>query len=130
MCGAKEGDHFTLEGEMLYLPPGQGISIYSLGAVLPLLAAKQRMTAKNDWMSTDAEVACPDPCCPSRLRIMRTGVRTFKHGNTTLVPLSPPGEAAALHCRHRSRIDDSPLPTSVHTSGPRIPPHPPSSPLG
>lgn len=31
MCGAKEGDFFTLEGEMLYLPPGQGMSIYSLG---------------------------------------------------------------------------------------------------
>lgn len=31
LCGAKEGDYFTLEGEMLYLPPGQGISIYSLG---------------------------------------------------------------------------------------------------
>lgn len=31
MCGAKEGDHFRLEGEMMYLPPGQGISIYSLG---------------------------------------------------------------------------------------------------
>lgn len=31
MCGAKEGDYFTLEGEMMYLPPGQGISIYSLG---------------------------------------------------------------------------------------------------
>jgi hypothetical protein len=31
MCGAKEGDHFTLYGEMLYLPPNQGISIYSLG---------------------------------------------------------------------------------------------------
>ncbi|PIL22876.1 hypothetical protein GSI_15572 [Ganoderma sinense ZZ0214-1] len=91
MCGAQEGDHFTLEGEMLYLPPGQGISIYSL--ILPLLAAKQRMTAKNDWMSTDAEVACPDPCCPSRLRIIRTGMRTFKHGDTTLVPLSSPGEA-------------------------------------
>ncbi|KAI1794838.1 hypothetical protein LXA43DRAFT_1112450 [Ganoderma leucocontextum] len=96
MCGAKEGDYFTLEGEMLYLPPGQGISIYSLSAVLPLLAAKQRMTAKNDWMSTDAKVACPDPCCPSRLRIIRTGVRTFKHGDTTLLPLSPtpPGEAS------------------------------------
>ncbi|KAA8573418.1 hypothetical protein EYC84_005004 [Monilinia fructicola] len=37
LCGAKEGDHFTLEGEMLYLPPGQGISIYSLSSVLPLL---------------------------------------------------------------------------------------------
>jgi hypothetical protein len=31
LCGAKEGDHFTLQGEMLYLPPGQGFSIYSLG---------------------------------------------------------------------------------------------------
>ncbi|OJT12768.1 hypothetical protein TRAPUB_10603 [Trametes pubescens] len=87
MCGAKEGDYFTLEGEMLYLPPGQGISMYSLGAVPPLLAAKQRMTSQNDWMSTDAEVACPDPDCPSRLRIVRTGVRTFKHGDTTVVPL-------------------------------------------
>ena len=31
LCGAKAGDYFTLEGEMLRLPPGQGISIYSLG---------------------------------------------------------------------------------------------------
>lgn len=31
MCGAKPGDYFTLEGEMLHLPPGQGFSIYSLG---------------------------------------------------------------------------------------------------
>jgi uncharacterized repeat protein (TIGR04076 family) len=30
MCGAREGDYFTLKGEMLYLPPDQGISIYSL----------------------------------------------------------------------------------------------------
>ena len=37
MCGAKEGDYFTLEGEMLYLPPGQGISIYSLGKYSLLL---------------------------------------------------------------------------------------------
>ncbi|KAI9061360.1 hypothetical protein FKP32DRAFT_1576199 [Trametes sanguinea] len=88
LCGAKEGDYFTLEGEMLYLPSGQGISIYSLSAVLPLLAAKQRITSPNDWMSTDAEVACPDPNCPSRLRIVRTGVRTFKHGDTTVVPLA------------------------------------------
>jgi len=30
LYGAKEGDYFTLQGEMLYLPAGQGISIYSL----------------------------------------------------------------------------------------------------
>jgi uncharacterized repeat protein (TIGR04076 family) len=86
-CGAEPGDHFELRGEMLHLPPGQGFSIYSLAAVLPLLAAKQRMTDPNDWMSTDAEVACPDPNCPSRLRITRTGKRRFRHAETTAVPL-------------------------------------------
>jgi len=34
MCGAREGDHFTLQGEMLHLPAGQGFSIYSLGTPL------------------------------------------------------------------------------------------------
>jgi uncharacterized repeat protein (TIGR04076 family) len=94
-CGAKPGDHFTLQGEMLHLPPGQGFSIYSLAAVLPLLAAKQRVTDASDWMSTDAEVACPDPNCPTRLRITRTGRRRFRHADTTAVPLPaavpPPG---------------------------------------
>jgi uncharacterized repeat protein (TIGR04076 family) len=60
LCGARPGDHFELRGEMLHLPPGQGFSIYSLAAVLPLLAAKQRPTHPNDWMTSDAEVACPD----------------------------------------------------------------------
>ncbi|KIM91723.1 hypothetical protein PILCRDRAFT_811014 [Piloderma croceum F 1598] len=87
LCGAKDGEHFTLEGEMLYLPPGQGFSIYSLGAILPLLAAKQRPTHANDWMTTDAEIACPDPNCKSRLRIVRTGLRTFSHAEVTAVPL-------------------------------------------
>jgi len=87
LCGAKEGDHFTLEGEMLYLPPGQGFSIYSLGAILPRLAAKQRPTHAKDWMTTDAEIACPDPHCKSRLRIVRTGLRTFSRAEVTAVPL-------------------------------------------
>jgi uncharacterized repeat protein (TIGR04076 family) len=86
-CGAKPGDHFELRGEMLFLPPGQGFSIYALASVLPLLAAKQRPTHKNDWMTTDAEVACPDPNCSTRLRITRTGLRRFKHSDTTAVPL-------------------------------------------
>jgi uncharacterized repeat protein (TIGR04076 family) len=85
-CGAKPGDHFELRGEMLHLPPGQGFSIYSLAAVLPLLAAKQRPTHPMDWMSSDAEVACPDPNCPSRFRITRTGLRRFRRGDTTATP--------------------------------------------
>jgi uncharacterized repeat protein (TIGR04076 family) len=86
-CGAKVGDYFELRGEMLFLPPGQGISIYSLASVLPLLAAKQRPTHPNDWMTTDAEIACPDPNCSSRLRIRRLGLRRFSHAETTAVPL-------------------------------------------
>ncbi|KIW13474.1 hypothetical protein PV08_08662 [Exophiala spinifera] len=87
-CGAKEGDHFFLRGEMLYLPKDQGFSIYSLAAILPLLPAKQRPTHRNDWMSTDAIVACPDPNCKSQLKITRIGSRTFNHAETTAVPLN------------------------------------------
>lgn len=86
-CSAKAGDWFELRGENLYLPAGQGFSIYSLAAVLPLLAAKQRVTDAHDWMSTDAEVACPDPNCPSRLRITRLGRRRFRLSDTTATSL-------------------------------------------
>lgn len=89
-CGAVPGDHFELRGEMLHLPPGQGFSIYSLAAVLPLLAAKQRMTHPADWMTSDAEVACPDPNCPTRLRITRIGKRVFRHQDTTAVAMGEP----------------------------------------
>ena len=86
-CGAQRGDHFELRGEMLFLPPGQGFSIYSLAAVLPLLPAKQRPIDGNDWMATDAEIACPDPNCSTRLKITRLGKRRFSHAQTTAVPL-------------------------------------------
>jgi len=87
-CGARSGDYFELQGEMLTLPPGQGFSIYSLAALLPLLPAKQRVTDPNDWMSTDAEVACPDPNCPTRFRITRTGRRRFSRSQVTATSLA------------------------------------------
>ncbi len=82
-CGAKPGDYFELRGENLWLPPGQTFSIYSLAALLPLLPAKQRASDPNDWMTSDAEVACPDPNCPTRFRITRLVRRLFRHGETT-----------------------------------------------
>lgn len=91
MCGARPGDHFELRGEMLHLPPGQGFSIYSLAALLPLLPAKQRQTHPNDWMTTDAEVACPDPNCPTRFRITRLGTRRFSHAQVTATKLPAGG---------------------------------------
>ncbi len=87
LCNAKLGDWFEVRGEMLHFPPGQGFSIYSLAALLPLLPAKQRATDPNDWMTTDAEVACPDPHCPTRFRITRLNKRVFHHGDSTAVAL-------------------------------------------
>ncbi len=41
LCGAKPGDHFVLRGEMLHLPPGQGFSIYSLGALCVVFVVRR-----------------------------------------------------------------------------------------
>jgi uncharacterized repeat protein (TIGR04076 family) len=87
VCNHIVGDFFEVSGEDLALPAGQAFSIYALAAVLPLLPAKQRVTHENDWMTTDAEVACPDPNCGARFRITRTGKSTFRHSATTAVPL-------------------------------------------
>jgi uncharacterized repeat protein (TIGR04076 family) len=89
VCNHKVGEYFELRGEELSLPPGQTFSIYALAALLPLLPAKQRRTEATDWMTTDAEIACPDPHCGARFRIIRTGERTFRHSEVTAVPLPP-----------------------------------------
>ena len=86
-CGAKPGDYFELKGEMLHLPAGQGFSIYSLAALLPLLPAKQRVTHPNDWMSTDARIICPDPLCGVVMLIERVGQRTLRHDDVSAVSL-------------------------------------------
>ncbi len=93
VCGHAAGDWFTLVGENLRFPDGQSFPIYPLAALLPLLPAKQRPTHPNDWMTTDADIACPDPHCGARFRITRTGTTTFRHGDVTLVPLPAPGPA-------------------------------------
>ena len=87
VCNHREGDYFELRGENLSFPAGQTFALYPLAALLPLLPAKQRRTHPNDWMTSDAEIACPDPHCGARFRITRTGVSTFRHSEVTRVPL-------------------------------------------
>ncbi|MBL4767753.1 MAG: TIGR04076 family protein [Rhodobacteraceae bacterium] len=86
VCHHVEGDSFQVHGESLVFEEGQTISMYALAALLPLLPAKQRDTDVNDWMSTDAEIACPDPHCGARFRIVRTAKRWFSHAETTGLP--------------------------------------------
>lgn len=96
VCNHRVGDWFELSGEDLSFPPGQTFPLYPLAALLPLLPAKQRPTQPNDWMTTDSDVACPDPNCGAIFRITRVGERTFRHGEVTRTSLggSPPGGAA------------------------------------
>ena len=98
VCNHRAGDHFELRGENLSFPPGQTFPLYPLAALLPLLPAKQRPTHRNDWMTTDALIACPDPHCGGRFLIERTRKRTFRHGEVTLVPL-----AKRKHSRPKAR---------------------------
>ena len=87
ICKHRVGDYFELSGENLSFPPGQTFPLYPLAALLPLLPAKQRETHANDWMTTDTDIACPDPNCGGIFRITRTGRRTFRHSEVTRVPL-------------------------------------------
>lgn len=86
--GAEVGDYFEVRGENIYLPQGQGFSFYNLAAIIPLLAAKQRITHPNDWMTTDTDVSAVDVHCGAVYRITRVGRSTFSHSEVSGTPLS------------------------------------------
>ena len=71
VCRHHAGHAFRVEGEDL----------------IPLLPAKERPTSPNDWMTTDALIACPDPNCGAKFRIRRTAKRILSHAECTVVPL-------------------------------------------
>jgi len=87
VCAHEAGVNFQVIGENLVFPKETKFSLYALSSLLPLLPAKQRESADTDWMTTDAEIACPDPNCGGRFRITRLAKRAFHHSDCTVVPL-------------------------------------------
>ena len=87
VCRHHAGHAFRVEGEDLVFPEGGRFSMYALAALIPLLPAKERPTSPNDWMTTDALIACPDPNCGAKFRIRRTAKRILSHAECTVVPL-------------------------------------------
>ena len=83
VCSHENGLAITVSGENIKLVQPNGFSFYALSSILPLIAAKQRHTDANDWMSTDDLIACPDPNCGARFKIVRTGNTEFKHSETS-----------------------------------------------
>lgn len=86
ICSHQEGHAFDVIGENIVFKKGAKFSQYALSALLPLLPAKQRETHPNDWMTSDAEIACPDPHCGAIFRITRNGKTTFSRSQTTITP--------------------------------------------
>ena len=84
VCGLQVGDYFELtESAKLRIPAGKHFCIYALQSVLPLLAAKQRDLAADDWLERDSLVACPDPEERLIMRIERIHKRTMDSDDLT-----------------------------------------------
>lgn len=84
VCGMAVGDYFELtESAKLRIPEGKHFCVYALGAVLPLLAAKQRELAAGDWLERDSLVCCPDPDERLIMKLERVARRTMDSDDLT-----------------------------------------------
>lgn len=84
VCGLAVGDYFEVtESSRLRIPAGKHFCIYALSAVLPLLPAKQRILAENDWLEHDSLVVCPDPEERLIMKIERVGRRALDSDDLT-----------------------------------------------
>lgn len=84
VCSMQVGDYFELtESNKLRIPAGKHFCIYALSSVLPLLVAKQRQLAANDWLERDSLVACPDPDERLIMKLERIGRRTLDSDELT-----------------------------------------------
>lgn len=88
VCDHQEGLAFRVVGEDLIFEQPARFSMYALATLLPYLPAKQRPTDANDWMTTDTDIACPDPNCGALFRITRTDRSTFRRSEATRTPQS------------------------------------------
>lgn len=87
------GDYFDVIGEDIFLPAGQGFSLYAIASLLPLLPAKQRQNHPNDFMETDDYIADPDANSEAIYRIKRTGKTVFRHGDVSGNPMTSPHQS-------------------------------------
>src|SRR5437588_12988147 len=84
VCGLAVGDYFELtESSRLRIPDGKHFRLYALQSVLPLLPAKQRRLADEDWLDRDSLVCCPDPDERVVMRIERIGARVLRTEDLT-----------------------------------------------
>lgn len=94
VCSHQLGHAFDVLGENLSFDNShhRQFSFYSLAGLLPLLAAKQRPTDSNDWMTSDELIACPDRNCGAQFSIKRIRTRKLRHSEVTKEPRKNEGK--------------------------------------
>jgi uncharacterized repeat protein (TIGR04076 family) len=84
VCGLRVGDYFELsQSSRVRIPEGRHFCVFALQAALPLLPAKQRALAADDWLERDSLVCCPDPDERLIMRIERIGTRRYEADDLT-----------------------------------------------
>ena len=84
VCGLEVGDWFEVtESSRVRIPEGRHFCLYAIQAVLPLLPAKMRRLADEDWLEQDSLVACPDPDERLVMLIDRIGERALRTEDLT-----------------------------------------------
>ena len=84
VCGLQVGDYFEVtESSRVRIPAGKHFCMFALSAALPLLAAKMRELAANDWLANESLVACPDPDERLVMRIDRIAKQTLNSEDLT-----------------------------------------------
>jgi uncharacterized repeat protein (TIGR04076 family) len=72
----RPGDYFEVRAGRLFVPEGKFVCIWALGAMLPMLAAKEREIAEaNDWLPRTDLITCPDPDGRVVWRVRQVGRR-------------------------------------------------------
>src|SRR2546423_15200977 len=90
VCGLEVGDFFEVTASnRVRIPEGRHFCLYALQSVLPLIPAKQRRLAAEDWLEQDSLVCCPHPEERGGMRIERVRQRPPPRQGLPRRPSSP-----------------------------------------
>src|SRR4051812_13263372 len=108
VCGLEVGDYFEVtESSRVRIPDGRHFCLYAMQAVMPLIPAKQRQLAPEDWLEQDNLVCCPDPDERVIMRIERIGGRALVTQDLTRAS-SGSGSSPTRAPRNTSRSGGAP----------------------
>jgi uncharacterized repeat protein (TIGR04076 family) len=79
-CSHTVDEGLLVEGENIRFKENTAqFSHYVLATLIPYLAAKQRAEQATDWMKFESDIACPDPQCGAKFRIIQTQENIYEY---------------------------------------------------